>query len=370
MIEARGMMNLPAGRQVIARTGRVVCRGMIYHALIVSVLFLSGCRTISPPSQVYPVVPQKIYLNDLCDRQKLLCQWDSITQIVHVNKGDVGAKILIGSDIAFVGNERVLLSAPVKIIDSAVVVPLDFKSKIVNRLDRKKPKGTADYSFPKFKSIVIDAGHGGKDPGAMSKNGTKEKSIVLDIAKRLKKILMRRGLKVVMTRKTDKFISLQRRTEIASRSKADLFISVHANSNPVRGVHGLEVYSLRDLLPLEQKEAQRQANQHILFKALAMKKNAPELEAIVSDILYSFKQAQSKILAAHVAQKTSRHIRSKNIGAKQSRFYVLRNTLIPAILVEVGFLTNPKEEKLLRNSVHRQKIAEGLAKSILEYANK
>ena len=112
--------------------------------------------------------------------------------------------------------------------------------------------------------VVIDPGHGGKDPGAIGRSGVQEKKIVLDISKRLKKILLNRGYKVKMTREKDEFISLQGRTEIASKSMADLFVSVHANSSPVRSVHGLEVYAAEYLDFKSRNEEQRKKNQNLI----------------------------------------------------------------------------------------------------------
>ncbi len=218
--------------------------------------------------------------------------------------------------------------------------------------------------------IVIDPGHGGKDPGARGITGLQEKDVVLDIAKRLKQILQDKGLKVMMTRETDDFISLQQRTEIVSQSKADLFVSIHANSSPAKNVSGVEVFSLKDLGYVEKNETQRKANCELMFETLAMKQGSKDLKIILEDMLYSHKQAQSLIVARNAAHGISQEVRAQNRGYKTSHFYVLRNTLIPAVLVEVGFLSHPREEKLLRTASYRQRIAEGLATGILEYNDK
>lgn len=219
------------------------------------------------------------------------------------------------------------------------------------------------------REIIIDAGHGGKDPGAIGRFGEQEKKIVLDISMRLKKILQNKGIKVKMTRARDEFISLQKRTEIASRSKADLFVSVHANSSPVRSVHGLEVYTAKYLGFKERNAEQRKTNQRLMFNHLSMKRGASGVEKIVSDMLYVHKQAKAETLAKQLAKKTAKRIKTKNRGKKESQFYVVKNTLIPAILIEVGFLSNPKESKLLQTSTYRQRVARGIAESILEYAH-
>ncbi len=227
--------------------------------------------------------------------------------------------------------------------------------------------GTEDFFLKKIQQIVIDPGHGGKDPGAIGVKGLQEKGVVLDIAKRLKKILEHDGVQVKMTRETDEFISLPERTQFASRTKADLFISIHANSSPARSICGMEVFSLSDLGSWERNEVQRKENQRILFNRLAMKAMPAQVQDIVEDMLYCHKQTESDILALKVIDKTTKLAKTKNRGLKYSRFFVLRNTLVPAVLVEVGFLTNPKEEALLNTGAYRQKIADGLAASLLDY---
>ena len=186
---------------------------------------------------------------------------------------------------------------------------------------------------------------------------------------RLKKILQNKGIKVKMTRARDEFISLQKRTEIASRSKADLFVSIHANSSPIRSVHGFEVYTAKYLGFKERNAQQRKINQRLMFSHLSMKRGASGVGKIVSDMLYVNKQAKAEILAKQLAKKTAKRIKTKNRGEKKSQFYVVKNTLIPAILIEVGFLSNPKESKLLQTSTYRQRVARGIAESILEYAH-
>jgi len=280
----------------------------------------------------------------------------------------VKAEVLVGSDLVIVDKDRVTLSAPVRMVRSAVVVPPDFRSKVISRM-RQQATQKRGHGLTKVREIIIDAGHGGKDPGAIGRSNVKEKKIVLDISKRLKKILQKRGIKVKMTRERDVFISLQKRTEIASRSKADLFVSVHANSSPSRSAHGLEVFTAKNLGRKDKKEGQRKTNHRLMYRNLSMKKSSSDVKKIVSDMLYTHKQAESKKLAEHITKKTTRVVKTKNRGAKNSRFYVLRNTLIPAVLVEVGFLTNPKESKLLQTGAYREKVARGIAESIQNYAN-
>lgn len=333
----------------------------IYRILPLLLFLVAGCATV-PKTRV-----TRVYLKDLCDRHNVQWLWDSVSLVITLNHGRFEAKALTGSDIVIMGTERISLSGPVVREKRSIVVPPDFERKIIYRLIQEKA-----IPFPRVRpyTIVIDAGHGGKDPGSIGKTGLREKKVVLDISRRLEKNLKQEGFNVAMTRREDKFISLAKRTEFTSRSRADLFISVHANSSPVRSVNGVEVFSHRALGKKEKQEDQRRKNHNLLFSRLAMKRNYPVLEETLSDMLYRYKQSRSWIAASYVVKGVSREVRARDRGTKKSSFFVLRNTLIPAVLVEVGFLSNRREEKLLKASSYRQKIADALTRSIVKYVNR
>ena len=334
-------------------------------ALLLSVM-IAGCATTTKQPSVS--TKKDAYLKDICDRNNVSWNWDQVSRVVTLRYRGIKAKVLVGSDLVLIGDDRVTLSAPTSTVRSAVIVPPDFSDKVIKNLRRRAGRRKG-YVFAKVRSIIIDAGHGGKDPGAIGRGGLQEKGVALDICKRLKRLLVKNGFKIQMTRDSDRFISLKGRTEIASRANADLFISIHANAAPSRSVYGFETYSAKDLGFIDRIATQRKLNEDLMFSNLSIKNNATDVERIVSDMMYEHKQAESKLFARQIAGKTSRLLKTKNRGAKRERFFVLRNTLIPAVLVEVGFLSNAKEEKLLKTKAYRQKIAESLAKSILEYAN-
>lgn len=322
-----------------------------------AVVMASGCATV--PQQ--PI--SAVYLSDLCSRHNIQWQWDAVSQTVTLKKSGARAQALIGSKIVVVENEQITLSEPLRRLRGSILVPGDFENKVIIRME-----GSKLVSLKGPWTIVIDPGHGGKDPGAISRSGLAEKKVVLDIARKLRDSLERRGFKVFMTRDRDEFITLERRTEIASRSKADLYVSIHANSSPSSAARGVEVYTIRNLDYKEKKEDQRLKNLKVMYGTLSMRRDDPELHRIISDMLYDYKRAESQQAASALARGLSQATDSHSRGAKEAGYFVLRNTLIPAVLVEVGFLSNPREEKQLATSVFRTQVAESLADNIASYA--
>ena len=197
-----------------------------------------------------------------------------------------------------------------------------------------------------------------------------EKEIVLDVAQRLKMLLEGAGVKVIMTRDTDEFISLPERTIIAAKSGADLFVSVHVNSNQDHAVSGLLVYYLDTIGRKDTYEEQRKENAQTYLQTLSATNSATML-AIVTDMMNTLKTAQSQRLAKYIIRegRDTAGVKVRGDGIRICRFFVVRNTLIPAVLVETGFLSNRQEHAKLISSVYRQKLAEIIARGILDYAN-
>ncbi len=331
-------------------------KNLFYVLAIVCSLWAAGCETIA-------VAPKGSRdLKVLCDQYNVQWYWDNISQVVNLRAAGREAKALVGSNVVVVQGEKILLSDILRRERGTVIVSEDFLPKVILRLLGSGTAGRQGYH------IVVDAGHGGKDPGAKRRNGTEEKDITLDIARRLKQALEAKGFKVTMTRDRDVFISLEERTEIATRAKADLFVSIHANSSPTRSVDGIEVYALRDLVGSERRDPQRLKNQRLLSKSLTMKSGDASLENIIADMLYNYKMTESQLLATYINKGTSLGAGVASRGVKRAGFHVLRNTLIPAVLVEVGFLTNTQEEMLLRQADYRQKIADGVAASLVSFS--
>jgi N-acetylmuramoyl-L-alanine amidase len=213
--------------------------------------------------------------------------------------------------------------------------------------------------------IVIDAGHGGKDPGAAGP-GYSEAELTLDIALRLEKLLEReQGVDVVMTRRTDEYVALQERTAIANRSGADLFVSIHANASRNRTARGVESYLLNFA---STPDAAAVAARENASSTLTMS----HLNDLVKQIALNSKLDESRDLAGHVQQSLVRRLRPANeairdLGVKQAPFVVLVGASMPSILVEVSFLTHKQEGRLLGSGAYRQRIAEALLDGVKTY---
>jgi N-acetylmuramoyl-L-alanine amidase len=217
--------------------------------------------------------------------------------------------------------------------------------------------------------IVIDAGHGGKDPGCIGRGGTKEKTIVLSVAKKLKNKLESDGYKTFLTRSNDTYLKLAERAEIAEKKHADLFISLHANANPSRDVRGFSVYTLSE--KASDEEAQKLADS----ENAADKIDVNGFEQFSKDIRVALSSLQQHAVAelseeyANGCAKTLNRAsieQQKGPSVRHAPFAVLRST-VPGALIELGHLSNKKEENLLKSDDHQNKLVNAIAKSINAY---
>ena len=220
----------------------------------------------------------------------------------------------------------------------------------------------------KMGRVVIDAGHGGHDSGTVGPNGLMEKDLVLDVALRLGALIQKQmGAEVIYTRSTDIFIPLEERTKIANEQKADLFISVHANSSPEPTATGVETYYFNltsdkgglDLATRENATADSSISDlnDLLHRAVLQTKREESRDFA--------QKVQASLISA--AQKSNDRPRDR--GVRQAPFVVLIGATMPSILAEIGFVSNPRDEKLMGRSDQRQKIAEALFKGVAQYAN-
>ena len=216
-------------------------------------------------------------------------------------------------------------------------------------------------------TIIIDPGHGGRDPGAMG-NGLKEKDVVLAVARRLRRILESEyHYRVLMTRDNDVFLPLEERTALANTSGADLFVSIHVNAHPDKSARGVETFYLN---LATNSEAMRVA----ALENATSTHNISEMQDILTDLMKNSKILESSRLAQFVqADLVSglkrRHYPVRDLGVKQAPFYVLIGAEMPAILAEISFITNPREARLLKDPDYLEDIAAQIAAGIASYVD-
>jgi N-acetylmuramoyl-L-alanine amidase len=222
-----------------------------------------------------------------------------------------------------------------------------------------------------LRTIVLDAGHGGHDSGAIGPGGLQEKELALDVTRRVARLLEGQlGVKVLLTRDGDTFIPLRDRTSYANRNGADLFVSIHANAHRFAVHEGVEVYFLSS-----------EATDNAARQVAAAENSVVQLEKpssgrtgrseIVRTMLWDLAQAEFQIessrLAETVLDAMTQALRIPNRGVKQAGFYVLGGAAMPAILVEIGFVTNPREERRLKDSKYRDEIARAIFSGLADY---
>lgn len=236
---------------------------------------------------------------------------------------------------------------------------------------RAAPDAVPPQSPPdRFDVVVIDAGHGGHDEGATGPSGLREKDLVLDVANRLATRLRKHGLEVVLTRDRDEFLSLEQRTAVANDARADLFLSIHANSSRSRKPSGVETYFASLDASDDAAQATAERENRALGAEVPSRRRVDPLAAILGDLIESQHLQESSEFARLAQQELIGVERARSRGVKQAPFVVLMGVQMPASLVEIGFLSNPSEEAGLRHAQRRQAIADALAEAVQAFATR
>ncbi len=301
-------------------------------------------------------------------------------------------KIKITNQIAFIMIDDNLFQLSSKVVkqNNSYYVPTDSFLNIVNNLSNnisisRSANGISLSALPdtnvkavkvdirnekekwKFKTIVIDAGHGGKDPGAVGYRGTKEKDIALDVAKRLEKKLSKNmKVKIVMTRDEDIFLRLSERTKIANESNGSLFISIHTNAAEDRRASGFETFLIGQNKNEAAVRIAARENAVLELEGSTGKKLTDE-DLIKATIAQSAFASKSELFASLVQKEIKKRVQSKDRGVKQAGFYVLMGASMPNVLVELGFISNPSEEKKLRSPQYRDQLATAIYRAVEQY---
>ena len=251
------------------------------------------------------------------------------------------------------------------------VAPLTSPDRLVIDLPRKMTTASVLPSPITIQTIVIDPGHGGKDPGAIGKGGLSEKEVVLDIGLRLRKLIKKQlGKTVIMTRESDTYISLNDRSLLANRKNADMFISIHTNAHPKRSMGGIEIYILGKSSDPRALAVAARENSLSIDSAGNLDKT---LLQILFDLDQDYKIGQSLEFAHSARRSFMTTLGEKyrypvvDLRIKQAPFYVLLRSNMPSVLAEVSYISNPAEERLLRRDRYRQALAETLYNGLKHY---
>jgi N-acetylmuramoyl-L-alanine amidase len=242
-------------------------------------------------------------------------------------------------------------------------------------LDVYRPKdvpGTTDAGrggMQPLHLIELDAGHGGHDSGATGPSGVMEKDVVLDVTRRVARLVENGlGVKVALSRDSDVFVPLRDRTNFANKQGADLFVSIHANAHPQAVSEGVETYFLSsEASDNAARQVAATENNVVQLESAASRRQGDVLKSILWDLAQSEFQEESSFMAETVQDSMSKSLNLVSRGVKQAGFYVLGGAAMPAILIEIGFLTNRKEEKKLATPEHREALARAIYAGLAEY---
>jgi len=321
--------------------------------------------------------PDRIYvdiyeakLNPILQGQSLPISSDYLRQIRIAQKTVSTVRAVIEVDFSRIKHYEVFnLFDPFRVVIDIYPLETAFGPSLK---PTQPPKPTqSGYSMIRqlglgIRTIVIDPGHGGTDPGCIGKNGLMEKDIVLEVCLALKKLLSAKGdLEVILTRETDIYVPLENRTVIANQKRADVFISIHVNSSINRKRAGMETFFLNFSPDPTVNEIAAREN-------ATSTKNISEMKETIMKIVQNSKILESKELARKIHLNLLKYLSQnsstlRDLGVKGGPFWVLIGGEMPSVLIEISHLSNSREAQNLKNSLYRQQIAQGIYEGILEY---
>ena len=350
---------------------------LVVFAAAACVCLFSGCATGPTKPAGHAALPvynlngaSYVPLVPLCDTYGINWEYDTFTRTVVLTKDLHRFNLTIGEKMILADGRPENLTHPVEMYQGTVVVPIKLQERLVTLFAKAMPQPAPlqEVCLLRIRKVVIDAGHGGNDPGAIGKTGVQEKNVNLDIAKRLGKLLSDAGFQVVFTRSRDNFIPLEQRVGIANSSGADLFLSIHSNANRVKGLNGFEVYYVSPALNDCRRALLAAKESRPALNTGTVAGDNLNLRATLWNLIYTACRAESMELARSLCRSIDRDLDTRVLGVKGANYYVLKGARMPAVLIEIGFLSNTREEKLLKNDFYRQQIAEAIADGIQSYA--
>jgi N-acetylmuramoyl-L-alanine amidase len=333
-------------------------------------------------------------LDAACRQKNLNFHWDPLIRNVTVSGLEGSVKFHVGSEYFLNRGQIAKLDAKVRLYRGAVVAPLSAVGYIDALSNPKSLVSTAEMVLSperpgaapakiappavltqkaavlplhRIRRVAIDAGHGGKDHGANGPWGLREKDLVLEMSRIVKRELEKLGIEVIMTRDSDTYIALAERANIANRKQADLFVSIHANASTSRSLQGFEVYYLSEATDDAALALQRAENSVLKFENGETQNPTNGTKAIFWDLTESENRRQSIKVANFVADSARRSVPIAARRVKSAQFYVLKWSESPAVLVEMGYVTNREDDRKLKSPFYREGLAQAIVSGILDY---
>ena len=316
-----------------------------------------------------------VSLEKLCGAYDVRYKLDSYINTAKIEKGSNEIVLRSGSGTILVNGAHKKMKSPAVLSSGEMYVPVSFVNKDfgdivgVKTVEEAAPPEVVERSrIYRIRTVVIDAGHGGKDPGATGRRlRLREKNMTLSIAKKLGAILERSGMRVSYTRSNDTFIPLPTRSDIANRAKADLFVSVHINASRSRSLSGFECYYLSDATDDNARALEAFEDSSVSMNEKATVEHSRQLDKTLWDLALTENRTESLELANYVCDSVEAGRETYTRGVRTARFYVLKHTNIPAILVEIGYLSNRSEEIKLNDPKYLDRVTELVGAGILKY---
>ncbi len=277
--------------------------------------------------------------------------------------------LINGSNWVLINGKPYNFPLSLKVTEDGVFLPISILDLLIKRGFNLETRFEGNHikiydRRIKIEKVVIDPGHGGKDPGAIGLKKTNEKDIVLEVAKIVTKELEKLGIECILTREKDVFIPLEERTRIANQKGANLFVSIHMNACNNRKTKGCEVYFLSNARTGWERAVEARENSVVKFEERPL---GSDIESILWDLAQTEHLSESKDLSAYILKSIIKKTNAKSRGVKQANFYVLRGAYMPAVLVEGEFLSNPECEKRLNNKDFLRKIAMGIVDGVKQF---
>jgi N-acetylmuramoyl-L-alanine amidase len=350
-----------------------ICKIRVLVVVAVISAVFSGCAT-THRAGAFPTTrmngAQYVALPAYCDARSVGQSYDQLTRVITLTQGGHKVRMVVGDTFALVDNKAYHLNSPVELSQGGLYIPDKFRQQVLEGLFiREQISAGHLMGFGRIKKVVIDAGHGGKDPGAIGRTGLYEKEVTLDIARRLGELLNAAGVETTLVRSNDKFVSLQERVRIANSAESSVFVSIHANANPSKNMRGFEVYYITPRVSDIERALSSARSEKLDLDGSFAGSPSQNLKALLWDMIHNYNRAESIALSKSICKSGTCSLDTRVIGVKSANYHVLRGTTMPAVLVEVGFLSNYSEERSLKEGSYRQGIAQAIRDGIQDFGH-